>query len=92
MGEKLVIYNGVKVSADWPAKIEAAQVLTHDTIAGRKFARIRFGDDDPRWGQKPCLDCAVLKAIICAMFSAQPFGVAFWLSRAIAAFNFPTAL
>ncbi len=61
MSKKWVIYNGVKMSADWPAKIEAAQLLTHYTIAGRKLPRIRFGDEDPRWGQKPCLDCGVLE-------------------------------
>ena len=61
MSKKLVIHNGVKVSSDWPARIEAAQTLTHYTVGGRKFGRISFGDDDPRWGAKPCLNCAVLK-------------------------------
>jgi hypothetical protein len=61
MSKKLVIYNDVKVTEDWPVKIEAAQALTHYTIGGAKFGRIRFGDEDPRWGGKPCLDCAVLK-------------------------------
>ena len=61
MSKKLVIHNGIKVTPDWPAKIEAAQALTHYTIDGQQFARIRFGDDDLRWGGKPCLDCAVLK-------------------------------
>jgi len=61
MSKKHVIHNGVKVSADWPAKVDAAQALTHYTIGGQKLARIRLGDDDPRWGEKPCLGCAVLK-------------------------------
>jgi hypothetical protein len=61
MGKKRVIYNGVKMSAEWPAKIDAAQTLTHYTIVGQKLSRIRFGDDDTRWGKKPCLDCGVLK-------------------------------
>jgi hypothetical protein len=52
--------NGVKVTADWPAKIEAAQTLTYYTIGKEKFGRIRFGDDYPGRGGKPCLDCAVL--------------------------------
>ena len=61
MSKKLVIFNGVKVTADWPAKVEGAQDLTHYTIGGEKFGRIRFGDDDPRWGAQPCRDCAALK-------------------------------
>ena len=61
MRKKFVIHNGVKMSADWPDKIAAAQTLTHYTIGGQRIARIHFGDDDPRWGQKPCLDCGVLK-------------------------------
>jgi hypothetical protein len=61
MSKNLIVHNGVKVSADWPAKIEAAQALTHYTVGKQKYGRIRFGDEDARWGGKPCLNCAVLK-------------------------------
>src|SRR5262245_33114307 len=62
MGKKFVVHHGVKMTEDWPEKIQAAQSLTHYTIAGRKHPRIRFGDEGhPGWGEKPCLDCGVLK-------------------------------
>lgn len=62
MGKKRIIHNGVKMTEDWPAKIEAAQSLTQYTIAGQKYSRIPFGEEGHSgWGQKPCLDCAVLK-------------------------------
>jgi|SRR6185503_689033 len=61
MSKKPIIHNGVKVLANWPAKIASAQTLTHYTIAGQKLPRTRVGDYDPRWGQKPCFDCGVLR-------------------------------
>ena len=62
MGKEFIVHNGVKMTEDWPAKIQAAQLLTHYTIAGQKYPRISFGDEGhPGWGQKPCLDCGVLK-------------------------------
>ena len=62
MSQEFVIYNGARMIKGWPEKIQAAQLLTHYTISGQKHPRIRFGDEGhPGWGQKPCLDCAVLK-------------------------------
>lgn len=61
MSREKVIYNGRLMAAEWPAKIEAAQQLTHYAVNGQKFARIRFGDEDSKWGAKPCLNCAVIK-------------------------------
>ena len=61
MSKKTVIYNGVNMASDWPAKIEAAQQTTHYTSAGRKYSRIRYGDDNPKWGERPCRDCGVVK-------------------------------
>jgi len=61
MSKNRVVHHGVKVSADWPAKIEAAQSLIHYTVGEQKFSRIPFGDEEARWGDKPCLDCAVIK-------------------------------
>ena len=49
------------MTADWPAKIEAAQLLTHYTIGGHKHPRVRFGEDDRRVGQNACPGCGVLK-------------------------------
>jgi hypothetical protein len=61
MSKQSVTYNGVKVTADWPAQVESAQALTHYTIGGKKFGRIPFGEENPIWGERPCHDCAVIK-------------------------------
>jgi hypothetical protein len=59
-----MIYNGVPVMPGWPARIKAAQQVTHYTTRdGRVLARIRYGDE-PGIGtvaRKPCRDCGVLK-------------------------------
>jgi hypothetical protein len=54
-------YNGVKMVADWPAKIKAAQQITNYTSTGRKYSRIRYGEDNSKWGERPCRDCGVIK-------------------------------
>ncbi len=61
MRKKMIIYNGVEMIEGWPAKIEASQRQAYYTIAGQTYPRVRFGDDDPRWGLRPCRDCGVLK-------------------------------
>jgi len=61
MAKKTITYNGVEMTEDWPAKIEASQRQLHYTVAGRAFLRVRFGEEDPRWGERPCRDCGVLK-------------------------------
>ena len=58
---KLIEHRGVRVTPDWPAKISAAQVLTHYTRSGVRYPRIPFGSDNPAWGEKPCRDCGVFK-------------------------------
>jgi hypothetical protein len=59
MKDKFVIYNGVKMMADWPARIEESQRSPNYTCKGKKYPRVRYGDDDPRWGETPCRDCGV---------------------------------
>ncbi len=61
MSKKKIIYNGVEMVEGWLARIEASQRQPYYTIGGRSYLRIRFGDDDPRWGERPCRDCGVLK-------------------------------
>jgi hypothetical protein len=61
MAKNTIIYNGVKMTEDWPGKIESSQKQPHYTVAGRIYPRVRFGDEDPRWGDRPCRDCGVLK-------------------------------
>lgn len=58
-----VIYHGVSMTPDWPAKIEAAQQVTHYVIDGKPYARIRYGDEREDRGaeRQPCHDCGVLK-------------------------------
>ena len=58
-----VIYNGASMIAAWPARIEAAQLVTHYEIGGEFMPRIRYGDESDDWGANshPCHDCGVLK-------------------------------
>jgi hypothetical protein len=63
MDEKYVIFNGVKMVAEWPAKIKEAQRKTTYVIGGEEYDRIRYGDEDEDWGADngPCHDCGVIK-------------------------------
>jgi hypothetical protein len=58
-----VIYNGVSMTPDWPAKIEAAQNVSSRTIQDKVYSRVRFGDEQKDWRaeQRPCRDCGVVK-------------------------------
>jgi hypothetical protein len=62
MGER-IIYNGVSMIPEWPARIEAAQQITHYSIGGRLCPRVRYGDEPGDWGadRHPCGDCGVVK-------------------------------
>ena len=57
-----VLYNGVPMIASWPARIEAAQTLTHYEINGQLMSRVRYGEEADDWGanDRPCHDCRVL--------------------------------
>jgi hypothetical protein len=63
MSEEYVIFNGVKVAAEWPAKIIEAQEKITYVINGEPRERIRYGDEAEDWGADdgPCHDCAVVK-------------------------------
>ena len=63
MTKNKVIYNGVSMSAGWPEKIEAAQLISHYVISGRQFPRIKYGEESDDWGadRQPCHDCGVIK-------------------------------
>jgi hypothetical protein len=63
MAGERVIYNGVSMTPDWPAKIEAAQALTTRKIAGKEYPRVRYGEERRDYGadRGPCRDCGVLR-------------------------------
>ena len=63
MGEEHVIFNGMKMAAEWPAKIIEAQAIPTYLIDGTSYARIRYGDEAEDWGANdgPCHDCGVVK-------------------------------
>ena len=58
-----VVYNGVEMIEGWPERIQEAQGITEYSIAGRAYARIRYGDESSDWDAEhiPCHDCRVLK-------------------------------
>ncbi len=41
--------------------LDESQAVTHYTSNGVRYPRIRYGDDDPRWGEIPCRGCGTLK-------------------------------
>ena len=50
------------ISAQWQARIDAEQELTHETIAGKQYPRVRYGDapDEKGTNLKPqCNWCGV---------------------------------
>ena len=63
MSDEHILYNGMRMHPDWPARIEEAQEVTQYLINGELYARIRFGDEEDDWGavRGPCHDCGVLK-------------------------------
>ena len=63
MSKEKVIYNGVPVHPDWPAKMEESQRTTFYVVDGKKLPRIRYGDETDDWHAEsgPCHDCAAIK-------------------------------
>jgi len=49
------------MTADWPQRILDAQAKGHYSSHGIPHPRIPFGSDDPRWGERPCRNCGVIK-------------------------------
>jgi hypothetical protein len=58
-----IIYRGVRVTADWPERIEQAQLETTCLPDGVEMPRVRYGAEEDDWGadRQPCHDCAVIK-------------------------------
>jgi hypothetical protein len=60
MGRAKVIYNGMQMNAEWPARIEAAQEIPVYVIDGTSWDRIRYGHEEGGPFAGPCHDCGVL--------------------------------
>lgn len=60
---KTIIYRGVSMTADWPAKIAAAQSQPTCEVTGQYVSRVRYGNEEGDWGagERPCHDCSVIK-------------------------------
>jgi hypothetical protein len=60
---EFVIYNGVRMIAGWPLRIEEAQTFHTVSIGGAEYPRIRYGDKREDWGAtiQGCRDCGVIK-------------------------------
>jgi len=58
-----VVFNGVRVTADWPERIQSSQDVTAYRSKGQDRPRIRYGSESDDWGadRVPCHDCAVIK-------------------------------
>jgi len=63
MPKEYVIYQGVKMAAEWPAKIIEAQAIKNYMIEGQRYERIHYGEEGEDWGadKGPCHDCGVIK-------------------------------
>lgn len=55
------LYNRGSMNAAWAKKIEHSQQQPFYTEGGTRHSRIRYGDEDPSWGQAPCTNCAVVR-------------------------------
>ena len=66
MSTRHIFHMGNEMTEDWPTKVQASQRLTHYTIEGQRFPRLRFGDERPRWGaeHRSCPDCGVVRGML----------------------------
>jgi len=55
-----VMYHGMEVHQSIPRQIVEAQRITHYTIDGERFERVRYGDESPEFEATVCHDCAVV--------------------------------
>ena len=61
MSNNRVVYNGTEMPAEWPVRIEAAQDIHEYVIGGKRYARIRYGDENGGSDfTQACHDCGVL--------------------------------
>jgi hypothetical protein len=61
---KNIEFRGARVSPDWPEKLKQAQEQTHYSVSGKRYFRVRYGEEQEDWGAssgRPCHDCAALK-------------------------------
>lgn len=63
MSEEPIIYNGMRVTPDWPERVKEAQQVTVVRISDVDRPRVRYGSEEENWGadRQPCHDCAVIK-------------------------------
>ena len=62
MAKDKVLYNGMLVLPEWPARVEAAQRETEYEIDGFRYPRVPFGEEQRNeWPSGPCHDCAALR-------------------------------
>ena len=61
--DERIIYRGMRMTPDWPLRIESAQKEPGYVIGGQTHARIRYGSETDDWGAdtRPCHDCGVSK-------------------------------
>ncbi|MEJ2355389.1 MAG: hypothetical protein P8Y62_05785 [candidate division WOR-3 bacterium] len=61
--KEYVIYNGVRMVKGWPEEIKKAQKQAFYGIFGKKYERIKYGNEKDDWGadDHPCGDCGVIK-------------------------------
>ncbi len=58
-----VVHRGVRMVEGWPERIIEAQTQDHYIVDGRRYERVRYGDEADDWGADtvPCHDCGVIK-------------------------------
>ena len=61
--DDFIIFNGVRVTVNWPEKVREAQAVTHYSIGGKDVPRTAYGSEATDWGADrwACHDCAVVK-------------------------------
>jgi hypothetical protein len=65
MEKEFVDYNGMKVIAGWPEKIEAAQSLRTYSIGGKLFPRVPYGEESEDWGAESHCPSASIRRSVC---------------------------
>jgi hypothetical protein len=56
-----VTHNGIEMDAGWARRIEESQGQPAYTADGIKYPRVRYGDENPARGEKPCSFCAAIR-------------------------------
>lgn len=63
MEPKGILYRGMPMAEEWPAKIQAAQSVQSRTFNGQPIRRIPYGSEADDWGadEHACHDCGAVK-------------------------------